>query len=210
MSFRLWNKVKKQLSLAKEKEVATLRPKRDDESKEERHLESKVQSYEDIQPQSLSKQPPGGEPGAATNNDIERIQDIGLQDEEDQLTPAAATITTASSHDYDRDYILNILHLLPEQWMGKEMKLHVIADRKDAAWITKRVFQDVERGLITAQFTVKESNHKCDIMIILKIADGLASFPSAVTAINPILSFILTDIKTEAISRRNRKIKGSN
>ena len=49
MSFRLWNKVKKQLSFSKEeKEVATLRPMRDDESKEERYLESKVQSYEDI------------------------------------------------------------------------------------------------------------------------------------------------------------------
>ena len=93
------------------------------------------------------------------------------------------------------------------------MKLHVIADRKDAAWITKRVFRDVERGLITAQFTVKESNHKCDITIILKITDGLASFPSAVTAINPILTLILTDvsdIKSEAICRRNKKIEGSN
>jgi len=46
----------------------------------------------------------------------------------------------------DRDYILNILHLLPEQWIGKEMKLHVIADRKDADWITKRVFQCRERS----------------------------------------------------------------
>jgi len=208
MNFRLWNKIKKQLSFAKEeKEVATLRPKRDDESKEERHLESKVRSYEDIQRQSLSKQLPAREVEAATNNRIEPIQDTRVQVEENQHTPAA---TTTSSHDYDRDYILNVLHQLPEQWMGKEMKLHVIADRKDATWITKRVFQDVERGLITAQFTVKESNHKCDITIILKIADGLASFPSAVTAINPTLSFILTDIKSEAISRRNRKIKGSN
>src|SRR5438094_4104998 len=207
MTFRLWNKLKKRLSFASEKEVVTLRPKRDDESKEERHLESNVQSFEDIQRQSLSKQPPAGEVGAATNNGIEPIQDTRVQVEENQLTPAA---TTTSSHDYDRDYILNVLHQLPEQWMGKEMKLHVIADRKDATWITKRVFQDVERGLITAQFTVKESNHKCDITIILKIADGLASFPSAVTAINPTLSFILTDIKSEAICRRNRKIKGSN
>ena len=207
MTFRLWNKLKKRLSFASEKEVVTLRPKRDDESKEERHLESNVQSFEDIQRQSLSKQLPAREVEAATNNRIEPIQDTRVQVEENQHTPAA---TTTSSHDYDRDYILNVLHQLPEQWMGKEMMLHVIADRKDATWITKRVFQDVERGLITAQFTVKESNHKCDITIILKIADGLASFPSAVTAINPTLSFILTDIKSEAISRRNRKIKGSN
>ena len=211
MNFRVWKKIKKQLSFTKEKDEATLRPKRDDKSKEERHSESNVQSYKDIQEQSLSNQLPAkeGEEEAATRNEIEPIQDTRIPVEENQL--ASATTTTTSSQDHDQDYILNILHQLPEQWIRKEMKLHVIADRKDATWITKRVFQDVEKGLITAQFTVKESNHKCDITFILKIADGLASFPSAVTAINPVLSFILTDIKSEVISRRKGKIKdGSN
>jgi hypothetical protein len=95
---------------------------------------------------------------------------------------------------------------LPEQWVGKEMKLHVIADRSVATWITKRIFQDVERGLINAQFTVEESNHLCDIRLVLKIATGLANFPTAVTAINPVFSFILTEIKSETISRIKRKI----
>jgi hypothetical protein len=45
----------------------------------------------------------------------------------------------------------------------------------------------------------------CDITFILKIADGLGSFPSAVTAINPLFSYMLTDIKSEAIFRRKRK-----
>jgi hypothetical protein len=210
MNFRVWKKIKKQLSFTQEKEV-TLRPKRDDES-EERHTESNVQSNnKDIQEQSLSNQLPAkeGEEEAAMPNEIEPIQDTRIPVEENQLT--SATTTTTSSQDYDQDYILNVLHQLPEQWIRKEMKLHVIADKKDATWITKRVFQDVERGLITAQFTVKESNHKCNITFMLKIADGLASFPSAVTAVNPVLSFILTDIKSKAISRRKRKIKdGSN
>src|ERR1700757_3961831 len=207
MNFRVWKKIKKQLSFTKEKEEATLRPKRDDESKEERHSESNVQPYKDIQEQSLSNQLPAkeGEEEAATSNEMEPIQDTRMPVEENQLT--SAMTTTTSSQDYDQDYILKVLHQLPEQWIRKEMKLHVIADKKDATWITKRVFQDVERGLITAQFTVKESNHKCDITFILKSADGLASFPSAVTAINPVLSFILTDIKSQVISRRKTKIK---
>lgn len=209
MNFRVWKKIKKQLPFTKEKEEeATFRPKRDDKSKEERHSESTVQSSKDIQHQSLSNQLPAAEEEeeeAASSNGIEPIQDTRIPVQENQLT--SATTTTSSSQDYDQDHILNVLHQLPEQWIRKEMKLHIIADKKDATWITKRVFQDVERGLITAQFTVKESNHKCDITVILKIADGLASFPSAVTAVNPILSFILTDIKSEAISRRKRKIK---
>ena len=87
------------------------------------------------------------------------------------------------------------------------MKLHIIADRRDAIWITRRVYEDVERGLINAQLTVKESNHLCEISFVLKIADGLVSFPAAVTAINPVFSFILTDIKSEAIFRRKRRTR---
>jgi len=71
------------------------RPKRDDDSKEERYLDSNVQSHEDIQRQSLSKQPPGGEVDAETNNGIEPIQDTRVQVEENQLTPAT------SSHDHE-------------------------------------------------------------------------------------------------------------
>ena len=85
------------------------------------------------------------------------------------------------------------------------MNLHAIATKQDAIWIINRVFQDVERGLINAQFRVEEFNHLCDIRFTLKIAPSLASFPSAVTAINPVFSFILTDIKSETISRTKRK-----
>src|SRR5437899_5680795 len=93
---------------------------------------------------------------AITTEEVESIQDLPI--EENQLTFAKG----------NKHYILRVLNDLPEQWIGKEMKLHVIADRKDATWIAKRVFQDVERGLINAQFTVEESNHLCDIRLVLK------------------------------------------
>jgi len=78
----------------------------------------------------------------------------------------------------------------------------VLLQIEDATWITRRISEDVERGLVSAQFMIKESNHLCDITIILKISDGLANFPAAITAINPVFSFILTDMKSEAIFRR--------
>ncbi len=108
----------------------------------------------------------------------------------------------------NKDYVLNVLNDLPEQWIGKEMNLHLIADKKDASWVVNRIFQDVERGLINARFSVEESNHLCDIRLVLKIVPGLASFPSAVAAINPVFSFILTDIKSEIVSRRKKKTGG--
>jgi hypothetical protein len=110
--------------------------------------------------------------------------------------------------DYDSDHVLNILYDLPEHWIGKEMKLRIIANRRDATWITKRVLEDVERGLINAEFSVNGSdNHLCDVNFVLKISKGLSEFPAAVTAINPVLSFLLSDIKSEAILRRRRRKK---
>jgi hypothetical protein len=59
--------------------------------------------------------------------------------------------TTTSGHD---DFIPNVLHDLPEQWVGKEK--HDDADRRDATWITKRVLEDVERGLLLSKdFTLE-------------------------------------------------------
>ena len=107
--------------------------------------------------------------------------------------------------DYNADHVLNTLYDLPEHWIGKEMKLRIIANRRDATWITKRVLEDVERGLINAEFEVKGSdNNLCDVSFILKISKGLSELPAAVTAINPVLSFLLSDIKSEAILRRKK------
>jgi hypothetical protein len=107
--------------------------------------------------------------------------------------------------DYNADHVLNTLYDLPEHWIGKEMKLHIIANRRDATWITKRVLEDVERGLINAEFAVRGSdNNLCDVSFVLKISKGLSELPAAVTAINPVLSFLLSDIKSEAILRRKK------
>ena len=107
--------------------------------------------------------------------------------------------------DYNADHVLNTLYDLPEHWIGKEMKLRIIANRRDATWITNRVLEDVERGLINAEFVVKGSdNNLCDVSFVLKISKGLSELPAAVTAINPVLSFLLSDIKSEAILRRKK------
>src|SRR5215208_240924 len=107
--------------------------------------------------------------------------------------------------DYNADHVLITLYDLPEHWIGKEMKLRIIANRRDATWITKRVLEDVERGLINAEFEVKGSdNNLCDLSFVLKISKGLSELPAAVTAINPVLSFLLSDIKAEAILRRKK------
>jgi hypothetical protein len=105
------------------------------------------------------------------------------------------------------DYVTSILRNLPELWTGKEMKLHVIADYRDATWIIKKILQQVESGLINADIKIKEFTHLCDITLTLRVSEGLSGFPAAITAINPTLSYLLTTIKVEAIVRRNRRLR---
>ena len=49
--------------------------------------------------------------------------------------------------DYNADDVLTILNHLPEHWIGKEMKLRIIANRRDATWITKRGFRRCGEGI---------------------------------------------------------------
>ncbi len=114
----------------------------------------------------------------STLKEVASIRDVTM----DKHQLSSSNISTQMNND---NYAINILDELSEQWIGKEMNLHVITDRKDAILIINRIFQDVERGLLNAQFRVEEFNHLCDLTLTLKIAPALASFPSAVTAINP-------------------------
>jgi hypothetical protein len=199
MNFDGWKGIKKLMHYTKEKRTVIHKPEMEEKSTEgkyEKELESSSppansnmeQIPEDLRP---TEQP-------STLKEVASIKDDSIN--KHQLS--SSNISTQVNND---NYVLDVLNELPEQWIGKEMDLHVIADRKDATWIINRILQDVERGLINAQFRVVEFNHLCDLTFTLKIAPGLASFPSAVTAINPVFSFILTDIKSETISRTRKK-----
>jgi hypothetical protein len=186
MNFDAWKEIKKLIPYTKEKGKVIYKPMMEEESTElmETNLEASNPPT-NSNTQQLSRDPITAEHLASIKDDS-----IGKH---------------RLSSSINENYIISVLNDLPEQWIGKEMDLHAIATKKDAIWIINRVLQDVERGLINAQFKVEEFNHLCDITFTLKIATGLASFPSAVTAINPVFSFILSDIKSETISRTKRK-----
>ena len=189
MNFDGWKGIKKLIHYSKEKRTV-IHPEMEEKSTEDKYVEEVESSS----------------PSAKSNT--EQISE-DLRPTEQPSTLTDAKDDSINKHQLSSSNIStqmnNVLNELPEQWIGKEMNLHVIADRKDAIWIINRIFQDVERGLLNAQFRVEEFNHLCDLTLTLKIAPGLASFPSAVTAINPVFSFILTDIKSEIISRTKKK-----
>ena len=199
MDFKVWNKIKKQISNSNERQPAIIRPTEGEKSNEEKQTASDVRLSNSSTRSEIQQQPLYKDHIAVEQSTPEEAELINNIVDETRLKN-----TIIPSKRINKDYVLDVLNDLPEQWIGKEMNLHLIADKKDATWVVNRILQDVERGLINAQFSVEESNHLCDIRLVLKIAPGLASFPSAVTAINPVFSFILTDIKSEVVSRRKK------
>jgi hypothetical protein len=191
MNFDAWKEIKKLIPYTKEKRKVIYKPMMEEESIE--HVETNIESSNP--PTNSNTQQLSGDPIAAELPST--LKEPSIKDDSIGKLQLSSSI--------NENYILSVLNDLPEQWIGKEMNLHAIATKKDTIWIINRVLQDVERGLINAQFKVEEFNHLCDITFTLKIATGLASFPSAVTAINPVFSFILSDIKSETISRTKRK-----
>ncbi|HXX97845.1 MAG TPA: hypothetical protein VEL11_12110 [Candidatus Bathyarchaeia archaeon] len=191
MNFDAWKEIKKLIHYTKEKQKVIYKPMMEE-------------STEQVETNLESSNPP-------TNSNTQQLCRDPITAEQPSTPKELASIKDDSignhqlSSSINENYILSVLNDLPEQWIGKEMNLHAIATKKDTIWIVNRVLQDVERGLINAQFKVEEFNHLCDITFTLKIVTGLASFPSAVTAINPVFSFILSDIKSETISRTKRK-----
>ena len=197
MNFDGWKGIKKLIHYTREKRTVIYKPKMEEKPIEEKHADNLESSSPptDSNRQQLSKDL------ITTEQPLKEIAPI----KDDPINKHQQSSSNISAQMNNENYVLNVLNELPEQWIGKEMKLHVIAKKKDAIWIINRVLQDVERGLINAQFRVEEDNHLCDITFTLKIATGLASFPSAVIAINTVFSFLLTDIKSATISRTKSK-----
>jgi len=53
-----------------------------------------------------------------------------------------------------KDIVLDVLGCLPDKWDRSKnaMELLIIADSQDAGWVARRIFQDIDRGLIKANF----------------------------------------------------------
>jgi hypothetical protein len=111
--------------------------------------------------------------------------------------------TEKSNQDDDSgDYNLKVLETLPEAWdtSQKEMHLHIIANIEDATWVARKVFEDIDRGLINANLMIKKSEHSCDMFVDIK---SVLEFGSAVATV---LTFLLKELKSELVKRRKKEL----
>ena len=69
------------------------------------------------------------------------------------------------------DDILEKIDKLSEQWNGtdKNINLQLTLHNDEAAWFSKRIFEDVDRGLISATIGAKPSKYSIDLDVTLSI-----------------------------------------
>lgn len=106
------------------------------------------------------------------------------------------------SNEYDP--ILDKLLKIPEKWLPdqKKVDLHIIARKRDAAWISSIIYDYVDDELITANFEVKHSEFSIDMHITLAINLNVEIGLAALTT-------LLIELRTHAISSwlKHRKKK---
>src|SRR5438132_1173451 len=97
--------------------------------------------------------------------------------------------------EYD-DPILTKLEELPDSWdrNQKQIVLKITVHREDATWISSRIYDDVDRGLLSAHIHAHHSEHSVDLTITLSVSIDLTPIITA-------LSLLLYEMKTKTISR---------
>ena len=109
---------------------------------------------------------------------------------------------TKKSDDYIDLITLKMLKGIPETWSKNEKakRIKIIADRKDAAWVSSRIFEDVDRGLITVSMEVKKSKHSVEMEILLTPVEIVGT-----VALGTAMSLLLVEIKNHLISKWKKR-----
>jgi hypothetical protein len=128
----------------------------------------------------------------------------------DEKDRSSSSLTGSNQEDKQKDFVFEVLRRLPEKWDRSKnaMELRMVADSQDAAWVAKRIFQDVDRGLIKANFMVKRSKYSsCEMVINIESIANIVgdNTYSAAGVIVTALNVLLRDIKFGTILSRNKK-----
>jgi len=100
--------------------------------------------------------------------------------------------------------VLKMLNSLPEKWKKgeKEKRIKIVADRKDAGWISTRIYEDVDRGLLSVTLKVQHFKQSVEMDILLKVTEGTVD-----VALTTALTLLLIEIKKRAVERWKRRVR---
>ena len=106
------------------------------------------------------------------------------------------------------DDILRKIEEIPEKWNGRDKKINlkIIAYREDATWISSRIFEEVDRNLISVKIEAKSSEYSIELDVILIVVGGIVAKKS----IDILLEELRDYLKRKWRIKQRRKKKNKN
>jgi hypothetical protein len=104
--------------------------------------------------------------------------------------------------------ILKRLEDLPDSWepMINNMHMNMMLERDDVGWLTNRISEDVDRGLIIADINIQKSSFSCELEIIIQTVADIANSPAVQTAMGAALILLIKEIREGLIGRYKKKL----
>lgn len=130
-------------------------------------------------------------------------------DVEIECTPIHKTINISRSTTREKlEDILKRLENLPNSWepMINNMHINMMLERDDVGWLTNRISEDVDRGLIIADINIRKSSFSCELEIIIRTVADIVNSPAVQTAMGTALTLLLKEIKDGLIGRYKKKL----
>ena len=106
------------------------------------------------------------------------------------------------------DDILKKIDKLPDKWneIDEKINLQITVHQNEASWVLKKIFDNVDRGLIHATIKAKPSKYSIELEIIIYGIIGII----AAKSINLFLEELKNYLKKQwKIKQRNKKIQNN-
>jgi DNA-binding ferritin-like protein (Dps family) len=100
--------------------------------------------------------------------------------------------------------ILKKIDELPEHWNGED-KIHfnIITHRDEATWISSRIFEDVDRNLVSVKIDAKSSKYSIELDVVLTVIGGTV----ATKTIDLFLEELKNYLKAKWQKRQRKKLR---
>lgn len=101
------------------------------------------------------------------------------------------------------DDILEMIEKIPKEWYKdyKKISFKIITYRKDASWVSSRIFEEVDRNLISAEIKAKSSRYSIELDILMTVIAGLA----AKKAVDILLEELRDYLRRKWINKQRQK-----
>ena len=105
-------------------------------------------------------------------------------------------------HEYDR--MIEEAIRIKNQGYSKDgkIKLDLILSVNEAVWVSRRIYDDIDKGLLTADFKIKSSAYSVEMTIVLSFLTGSVISPFATKVANR-----LADDLMNFLERKSKRVK---